>query len=267
MKIQLMANKLLLLYFSSFLKWSRGLTAAHVSYVGVGLPGNTHSLLALDVLTQIMPSLHGFYRAISSTSFSWSLSQWQTLTLYLRKLCSPSIIDRLNHLAVDILQKENADANTFRHVQTLVSRYVAQGRPLSGYFVVCCVLETEWTVLAQALAPPMSTRSPVVEAAAANKVWLSLTRSAARELEIEDQDIKDLLKLTIKYAMQCFTDLLTQIEEMEVEPVIDTYAWETMSESLVSNLFSMPSGLPFINLLETCINLLPGSTGSRRVAL
>ncbi len=231
-------------------------------YVGVGLPGNTHSLLALDVLTQIMPSLHGFYRAISSTSFSWSLSQWQTLTLYLRKLCSPSIIDRLNHLAVDILQKENADANTFRHVQTLVSRYVAQGRPLSGYFVVCCVLETKWTVLAQALAPPMSTRNPVVEAAAANKAWLSLTRSAARELEIEDQDIKDLLKLTIKYAMQCFTDLLTQIEEMEVEPVIDTYAWETMSESLVSNLFPMLSGLPFIDFLETCINLLPGSTGS-----
>lgn len=209
-----------------------------------------------------MPSLHGFYRAISSTTFSWSLSQWQTLTLCLRKLCSPFIIDRLNHLAIDILQKENADANTFRHVQTIVSRYVAQGRPLSGYFVVCCVLETDWTVLAQALAPPMSTRSPVVEAAAANKAWLSLTRNAARELEIEDQDIKDLLKLTIKYAMQCFMDLLTQIEEMEVEPAVDTYAWETMSESLVSNMLSFLTGHSFINFSETCIYLLPGPAGS-----
>ena len=181
-----------------------------------------------------MPSLHGFYRAISSTCYNWSLTQWQNLTSYLRILCSPSIIDRLNHLAIDILQKENADANTFRHVQTLVSRYVAQDRPLSGYFVVCCVLETEWTVLAQALAPPMATRSPVVEAAAANKAWLSLTRNAAREFDIENQETKELLKDTIKYAMQCFADLLTQIEGMEVEPAVDTYAWETMSESLVS---------------------------------
>lgn len=183
-----------------------------------------------------MPSFHGFYRAISSTSYNWTLSQWQTLTTHLRDLSSPNIIDRLNHLVVDILQKEHADANTFRHVQTLVSRYVAQGRPLSGYFVVCCVLETEWTVLAQAMAPPMSSRSPVVEAAAANKAWLSLTRNAARELDSEDEEIKKLLKFTIEHSMQCFTDLLIQIEEMEVEPAIDTYAWETMSESLVSML-------------------------------
>jgi len=181
-----------------------------------------------------MPSLHGLYRAISSTSYDWTLSQWQILTSHLRNLSSPNTIDRLNHLVVDILQKEHADANTFRHVQTLVSRYVAQGRPLSGYFVVCCVLETEWTVLAQALAPTMNTRSPVVEAAAANKAWLSLTRNAARELDVEDEGIKNLLKSTIKDSMQCFTDLLVQIEEMEAEPSIDTYAWETMSESLVS---------------------------------
>ncbi|KAF9526949.1 hypothetical protein CPB83DRAFT_856867 [Crepidotus variabilis] len=191
-----------------------------------------HNSSSFDILTQIMPSLHGFYRAVSSTSYSWSLKQWQTMTLLLRTLCSASIIDRLNHLLVDILQKEGADADTLRRVQTLVTRYVAQGRPLSGYFVVCCVLETEWTILAQALAPPMATRNPVVEAAAANKAWLSLTRNSALELDIESKEIKELLKTTIKYAMQCFTDLLVQIEEMDVEPSIDTYAWETMSESL-----------------------------------
>jgi phosphatidylinositol 4-kinase len=73
-----------------------------------------------------------------------------------------------------------------------------------------------------------------VEAAAANKAWLSLTRNAARDLDVEDEEIKSLLKSTIKHSMQCFTDLLIQIEEMEAEPAIDTYAWETMSESLVS---------------------------------
>jgi len=180
-----------------------------------------------------MPALHGFYRAISSTSYSWTILQWETLTAHLKSLCSTKVIDRLNHLLLDIAQKEDADPDTFRHVQTFVARYAAQGRPLSGYFMVCCVLETEWTVLAQVLAPPVSTRGPVVEAAAANKAWLSLTRNAALELDIKDQT-KDILKETIKYSMQCFTDLLLQIKEMESAPALDTYAWETVSESLVS---------------------------------
>ena len=180
-----------------------------------------------------MPALHGFYRAISSTSYTWTISQWETLAIRLKSLCSTKVIDRLNHLLLDIAQKEDTDPDTFRHVQTFVARYVAQGRPLSGYFMVCCVLETEWTVLAQVLAPPISTRSPVVEAAAANRAWLSLTRNAALELDIKGQT-KDVLKETIKYSMQCFTDLLLQIKEMESAPAPDTYAWETVSESLVS---------------------------------
>ena len=180
-----------------------------------------------------MPALHGFYRAISSTSYCWTLSQWESLTTHLKTLCSPGIIDRLNRLLLDIIQQEVADADTLRYVQTLVARYVVQGRPLSGYFMVCCVLETEWTILAQALAPPLATRSPVVEAAAANKAWLSLTRNAALKLDIEDDRTKVILKETIQYAMKCFSDLLMQIEEMDSEPSLDTYAWETMSESLV----------------------------------
>ena len=180
-----------------------------------------------------MPALHGFYRAISSTSYCWTLSQWEALTTHLKILCSPVIIDRLNRLLLDIVQQEIADADTFRYVQTLVARYVAQGRPLSGYFMVCCVLETKWTILAQALAPPLTTRSPVVEAAAANKAWLSLTRNAALELDIKSDRTKFILKDTIQYAMKCFSDLLVQIEEMDSEPSLDTYAWETISESLV----------------------------------
>lgn len=194
-----------------------------------------------------MPALHGFYRAISSTFYCWTISQWEALTTHLKVLCSPGIVDRLNRLLLEIVQLENTDADTLRYVQTLVARYVAQGRPLSGYFMVCCVLETEWTILAQALAPPLATRSPVIEAAAANKAWLSLTRNAALELNIEDDRTKILLRDTIRDTMKCFSDLLVQIEQMDSEPSLDTYAWETMSESLVRSFGSKSFLLSILN--------------------
>ncbi|RDB21005.1 Phosphatidylinositol 4-kinase stt4 [Hypsizygus marmoreus] len=188
---------------------------------------------SLSILTQLTPALHGFYRAVSSTSFAWTIKQWEELTTHLNVMCSPAIFDRLNHLLVDILQKEDADADTLRFVQTFVTRYVTQGRPLSGYFIVCCVLETQWTVLAQVLAPPPVTSSGIgCEAAAANRAWLSLMRQAAVPPNINDEKIDKTLRQTVNYAMECFTDLLVQIEEMESEPSLDTYAWETMSESL-----------------------------------
>lgn len=143
-------------------------------------------------------------------------------------------MDRLNHLLVDIVQKEDVDADALAFIQTFTARYVSQGRPPSGYFIVCCVIETEWTVLAQALAPePFSNHGNTVEAAAANRAWLALMRNAAVQMDGADQPSKDILEETVRYAMQCFSDLLVQIEEMDCEPSLDTYAWETMSESLV----------------------------------
>jgi phosphatidylinositol 4-kinase len=53
------------------------------------------------------------------------------------------------------------------------------------------------------------------------------------ELDIEDNQTKIILKDTIQYVLKCFLDLLVQIEEMDSQPSLDTYAWETMSESLV----------------------------------
>lgn len=185
-------------------------------------------------MTQLTPALHGLYRAISSTSFTWTITQWEKLVTHLNALCSPTVVDRLNHLLIDILQKDGVDMDTVRFVQTFVTRYVSQGRPLSGYFIVCCVIETQWTILAQALAPaPNTNPRAVTEAAAANKAWLSLMRQAPVPIDV-NENIQNTLKQTVKYAMQCFTDLLVQIEEMESEPSLDTYAWETMSESLVS---------------------------------
>ncbi|KAG6868817.1 hypothetical protein C0993_009699 [Termitomyces sp. T159_Od127] len=174
---------------------------------------------SISILTQSIPAVHGLYRAISSTSFAWTVDQWGEVAARMNELCSPTIVDRLNHLLVEILQNEDADGDSLHFVQTFVSRYVTQ--------------ETQWTILAQALVPPQPTTSvAITEAAAANRAWLSLMRTAPIPRSIDDQGIVNILKNTVLYAMQCFTDLSVQIDEMETEPSIDTYAWETMSESL-----------------------------------
>ncbi len=190
-------------------------------------------LEALELLTQLAPALHGLYRAITSTSYPWDLSQWELLVIELQPICSQEFVDRLNGLLNDILQQENMDAEALQYIQTFLSRYASQGRPLSGFFMVCCVIEIEWTVLAQTLSPPTAVvEGYAKDAAAANKAWISLMSSAAQKLDLK-QNANDCLKRTASYAMQCFTDLMLQIEEMDCEPSMDTYSWETMSESLV----------------------------------
>ena len=182
------------------------------------------------------PALHGLYRAIISTSYPWTPGQWEQLSTHLNTLIGPDNLDRLNRLLIDIHQEEDTSSEVIHFIQTFLARYISRGRPLSGYFLVCCVIETQWTVLAQALAPAQTIKyGNIVEAAAANKAWLALMRKAALDLHITDEKTRNTLKSTMRYAMQCFTDLHVQIEEMDTEPTIDTYAWETMSESLVRN--------------------------------
>lgn len=188
----------------------------------------------MNVLTQLTPALHGLYRAIISTSYPWSSAQWEKLSTHLSTLIASDILERLNRLLVEIHQEEDVSPDVIQFIQTFLARYISRGRPLSGYFLVCCVIETQWTVLAQVLAPgQIADYGNVVEAAAANKAWLSLMRKAALDLDVADEKIRETLKTTMRYAMQCFTDLLVQIEDMDTEPTIDTYAWETMSECLV----------------------------------
>ncbi|KAJ6490589.1 hypothetical protein C8R47DRAFT_1122870 [Mycena vitilis] len=217
---------------SSHDKYSDAATNAIFSFIS-RIVDKLNTTSSLDILTQLTPALHGLYRAISSTSFPWTITQWHQLAAHLGGLCVPEVVDRLNHLLVDILQKESANIDTLHFVQTFVSRYVSHGRPLSGYFIVCCIIETNWTVLAQVLAPPeTSINGPVNEAAAANKAWVSLMRHEASEVQIADEKIQHALKVTVQYSMKCFGDLFVQIQEMDSEPSLDTYAWETMSESL-----------------------------------
>jgi phosphatidylinositol 4-kinase A len=93
-------------------------------------------------------------------------------------------------------------------------------------------------MLAQALYPsdaPVYPRSgEEAEAAAANKAWSTLTRDVTSEAGASDPGLKSALKRSLELSMQTFTDLLVQLEEMDTEVSLDTYAWETMSESLVS---------------------------------
>ncbi|KAF5358382.1 hypothetical protein D9756_001382 [Leucocoprinus leucothites] len=187
---------------------------------------------SFDILVQVMPALHGFYRAVSSTPYKWDIAQWRRVSQELKKLCYGEVVEKLNHLLVNILQKEMADAKALQFVQAFVSRYVSEGRPLSGYFIVCCVIETEWTILSQVLVPPTKTVVTDVEAAAANKAWVALLRDDIADISKFSDEDRAAIKSVAAYAMQCFTDFFVQLQEMDSEPSIDTYAWETMSESL-----------------------------------
>ncbi|TDL24976.1 atypical/PIKK/PI4K protein kinase [Rickenella mellea] len=189
------------------------------------------------LLTQYAPAFHGFYRAIISTSFPWTLDEWNELTGHLNALFAPEVVDRLNSLLIESLNSKEDDHEAAQFIQVFLARYVSFDRPLTGYFIVCCVTEILWTVLAQSLLPPIPPETdavdvaPLEEAEAANKAWIGLSRHPVPDLSVSAA-VKDTLTTTHGYAMRCFTDLLVQIENMDSEPSIETYAWETMSESL-----------------------------------
>jgi phosphatidylinositol 4-kinase A len=189
------------------------------------------------VVTQTYPALHGLYRALISTQFRWTISDWLSLSNVISDLLEEDVIDRLNSLVTDIVQLNDVDAHL---PQTVLSRYIHKDRPFSGYFAVCCVMEIQWTVLAQTLIPwdEKSSKSKFIDkiedAAAANAAWAILV---SKKVAIQDQYSQaalEGLKRTRDRAMECFTDLLAQMGEIEGEPSMDTYAWETMAECLVS---------------------------------
>ncbi|CAL1705565.1 unnamed protein product [Somion occarium] len=188
---------------------------------------------SMDILTQFAPAFHGFYRAIISIPFSWTISEWTSLSSHLNSLLSAEAVEHFNRLLIDILKAEGEDLDRIHFVQTHLSRYISRGRPLSGYFIVCCVLEAQWTTLAQALTPShvRDGYPEFAEAAAANRAWQSLLRQPVEETS-DDEDYRAVVGKTMENTMQTFTSLLIQIEEMDAEPSEDSYAWETMSESL-----------------------------------
>lgn len=189
-----------------------------------------------DILTQFAPAFHGFYRAAISIPFDWSPQEWSTLAQHLNVLFAADVVDRLNRLLIELTPTDDDDADQIHYIRTLFTRYVSRGRPLSGYFIVCCVTEAQWTILAQALFPanvsPGAGYPQFVEAAAANKAWQTLLRHAIANSVVSEESCRKTLKSTLGHAMRSFSDLLAQIQEMDAEPSEDSYAWETMSESL-----------------------------------
>ncbi|EKM55298.1 uncharacterized protein PHACADRAFT_255820 [Phanerochaete carnosa HHB-10118-sp] len=189
-----------------------------------------------DILSQYAPAFHGFYRAIISVPFSWSLEEWTAIATHLNALFSTEVVASLNHLLIDILRREEDDPEGVLFIRTFLSRYISRGRPLSGYFILCCVIEAQWTILGQALAPaavsPEKGVSAFAEAVAANHAWKNLVQGPIDESLTGNEEYQNALNKTIESAMKCFTNLLAQIEELDSEPSEDSYAWETMSESL-----------------------------------
>ncbi|KAI0647399.1 atypical/PIKK/PI4K protein kinase [Trametes meyenii] len=190
---------------------------------------------AFDVLSQYAPSFHGLYRAIISVPFDWTQEEWCLLAQHLNRLFAPDVVERLNRLPVDALSSIGDDIEKIEFMQTLVSRYVSRGRPLSGYFLVCCVIEAQWTILAQALGGAYSTEDLIStheEAEAANIAWQKILRYGTPGTGFSDEGQRAALRATMKNALQTFTTLLVQIQEMDVDPAEDSYCWETMSEAL-----------------------------------
>lgn len=172
------------------------------------------------------------------------MKEWNLLSSSISALFEPTVVDRLNNLLIEFAQLTENDIEEEQFVQTLLSRYISSGRPLTGYFAVCCVIEIQGTVLAQTLCSSQGVGSYIApeEAAAANAVWSSLLSQPVPLDEIEDETFRTDLAKTLASALRCYSDLLLQIEELEGDPSLDTYAWETMSESLVrAHVFYVPN--------------------------
>ncbi|KAG8721515.1 phosphatidylinositol-4- kinase [Ceratobasidium sp. 394] len=200
---------------------------------------------AAEVIIHVSPAFHGLYRAVTATPFPWQLSEWLACSQALAGLFSTKLVERLNAIVEEFLQRAEDDPALSLYVQTFLARYKANERPLSGYFAVCSIVEIQWTALAQGLAPPQclggdsharKRKMPSValtdDAEAANIAWASLMRQKGSEMDVSKRGAKEHLQRTVVSAMKCFNDLLVQVGDMEDDPDDDTYSWETMAESL-----------------------------------
>ncbi|CAE6400878.1 unnamed protein product, partial [Rhizoctonia solani] len=196
---------------------------------------------AAEVIIHVSPAFHGLYRAVTATPFPWQLSEWLACSKALASLFSARLVERLNAIVEEFLQRADEDPALSLYVQTLLGRYKANERPLSGYFAICSIVEIQWTALAQALVPPLfdpntqkkkSVLALTDDAEASNMAWATLMRQRAHDIDNTQQGAKEHLQQTVVHTMKYFNDLLMQVEDMEDDPDNDTYTWETMSETL-----------------------------------
>lgn len=195
-------------------------------------------------MTQIAPSLHGLYRAIITTPYPWALAQVQQLSTQANALLAPDMLGRLNRLPADLASDQTLSPECLKYISTFAERYDSKARRLSGYFLMCCIMEVQWTTLAQALMPssikiaPSSTKA--IEGAAADNAWTALSdKKCEVNVTATEARLREIIKATIDKSMKSFTELTLQFDEDQT--TIETYALETMAESLVS-LDDSPSG-------------------------
>lgn len=204
-------------------------------------------LQAAEVIIHVSPAFHGLYRAVTATPFPWHLSEWLACSKALEGLFSPQLVERLNAIVEEFLQRAEEDPALSLYVQTFLARYKANERPLSGYFAICSIVEIQWTALAQTLAPPRvengdqqtKKKNRLValtdDAEASNIAWATLMRQKGNDMDLTQRGAKQHLQETLVSAMKSFNDLLVQVREMDDDPDSDTYTWETMAESLVGD--------------------------------
>jgi len=120
-----------------------------------------------------------------------------------------------------------------------MKRYLHSGRPLSGYFMICCVVEIQWVVLSQTFSKTSSSNNKHIRpdslrgiAEAANTAWDDLTRGLLKYEGVIDDSSKFCLTRTLRGSLQLFSDLISHLDNMEDETSLETYAWETLAETL-----------------------------------
>jgi phosphatidylinositol 4-kinase len=148
----------------------------------------------------------------------------------------PEHFNKLVLEALNVSSEDLADESSEHFIKMFLGKYLSMSRPLTGYFMICCVVEIQWTILAQAIIPIQaddSSRKILDEAQASNAAWLALSKQPISNTIDRTGEEKASLTDTINGSLQLFYELLSQVQEMDPDSTVDTYAWETMAESLV----------------------------------
>lgn len=196
----------------------------------------------MDAISQAAPAFHGFYRSLVSTPFKWTLPEWEKLATAVASLFGSTATDHFNTLVITSLEvdEDDPDSSSSTYLQLFMGRYLAAGRPLTGYFMICCVVEIQWVVLSQTFTKvttpcDIGIRLDSVRgvAEAANTAWADLTQGLLKYEGVLDDNSKRCLEQTLRGSMTLFTELVSHVDGMGSDS-LETYAWETMAETLVS---------------------------------
>lgn len=197
--------------------------------------------LAVEAIAHAAPAFHGFYRAIVCTPFRWSLSEWESLTTAISSLFGSTVTDHFNNLVISSLESDEPDSPYNTYLQMFMARYSSSGRPLSGYFMICCVVEIQWVILSQTFSKILPSNNIGIRldsvrgiADAANTAWADLTQGLLKYNGVIEESSRDCLEKTLRGSMLLFTELVSHLDGMGDETSFETYAWETMAETLVS---------------------------------